>query len=182
MYASGGVNPTFTLTKGFVIHPPDLCTSAFLTVSRVVSQGQPTAPKFVVLSTMGLTPNSKAVIPIPLRPLYGWMLHQPHVDKRGLEAVAFHAIGKEYEAGQTPGKPVLKQGWKQTLPAEGWAKHGVVIRAAMLNDGPDKEVYKATVGDRYAWFISRKDVAHFIVEELVPNWEKYDGNIVTIGY
>jgi hypothetical protein len=59
---------------------------------------------------------------------------------------------------------------------------GQTLRAAMSNDGPDKEVYRATVGDCYAWFISRKDVAHFIAEELVPHWEQYDGNIVTIGY
>ncbi|PVG04668.1 hypothetical protein CPB86DRAFT_777947 [Serendipita vermifera] len=182
MFTLGAVTGTFSLTKGVIMNPPDLCTSALLILSKVISESQPTAPKIVILSSTGLTPESKRVLPLPLRPLYGWLLHNAHADKRGLESVLFHAMGKEYEQGQIPGEPILKADWKKELPAEGWAKHAVVIRAALLTDGRESGVYQATVGDRYAWFISRRDVAHFIVEELTPNWEKYDGNIVTIGY
>jgi hypothetical protein len=164
------------------VHPADLCTSAMRVLSKVVAEAQPNAPKILIVSSTGLTPQSKRVMPLLLRPLYGWILHHAHADKRGLESILFHAMGKEYEQGQTPGEPILKPDWKSELPAEGWAKHAVVIRSAWLTDGEERGVYRATVGDRYAWYVSRRDVGHFIAEELTPNWEKYDGNIVTVGY
>lgn len=182
LFTVGAVQASFHLTKGFIVTPGNLCTTAILNVQRAIVQTGSAIPKIVVLSSTGLTRQSKAVMPLLLRPLYGWALHTAHEDKRGLETVIHHGIGKPYEEGETPGETILPAGWQDGLPAAGWAKHSVIIRAAWLTDGEATGRYRSAVGDFKAYTIGRRDVAHFITEELLVHWEKYDGNIVTIGY
>lgn len=181
LFTIGGTQASFSITKGILMTPHNLCTEAILTTQRVIVQSRAPVPKFVVVSSTGLTRQSKAVMPLPLRPLYDWMLHAAHEDKRGLEAVIHHGIGIPYEEGETPGEAILPAGWQDSLPAAGWAKHSVIIRAALLTSGEATGKYRAAVGDFKSWTVARKDVAHFIAEELLVNWEKYDGKIVTVG-
>jgi len=181
MYSLGGTQASFSITKGFLMTPANLCTEAILNTQRAIVQSGTPVPKLVVLSSTGLTRQSKAVLPILLRPLYDWALHVAHEDKRGLEAVVHYGIGKPYEEGETPGEAILPAGWRDGFPATGWAKHSVIIRAALLTDGEETNRYRAAVGDFKTWRVARKDVAHFIAEELLVNWDKYDGNIVTVG-
>lgn len=165
--------------------PPDLCTSSLLNVLHTIAadpQALANPPKLVVLSSTGLTPATKRVLPLLYRPLYGWLLHNAHADKRGLEALVYHGNGKEYEPGQTPDETILPANWKEGLPPAGWLKNGVIIRAALLTNGEPTGTYRAAVGDFTVWTIRRQDVGHFIAEELVKNWDEYGGNAVTIGY
>lgn len=164
------------------MNPPNLCTASIINTQRAIAQAGSPVPKTIVVSSTGLTRQSKAVLPWLFRPLYGWLLHLPHEDKKGLEVVIFHGLGKPYEQGETPNETILPAGWKESLPAEGWAKHSVIIRSAWLTDGEATGVYRGRVGDFKVWTISRKDVAHLITEELLANWDKYEGNIVTVGY
>jgi len=181
LFTVGGTQASFSITKGILMTPHNLCTEAILTTQRVIVKSGAPVPKFVVVSSTGLTRQSKAIMPMLLRPLYSWMLHIAHEDKRGLEAVIHHGIGTPYEEGETPGEAILPAGWQDSLPAAGWAKHSVIIRASLLTDGEATGKYRAAVGDFKSWTVARKDVAHFIAEELLVNWEKYDGNIVTVG-
>ena len=181
LFTVGGTQGSFSITKGVVMTPHNVCTEAILATQRAIVQSGAPVPKFVVMSSTGLTRQSKAVMPLLLRPLYGWALHLAHEDKRGLEAVIHHGIGIPYEEGETPGEAILPAGWKESLPAAGWAKHSVIIRASLLTSGEVTGKYRAAVGDFKSWKVTRKDVAHFIAEELLVNWDKYDGNIVTVG-
>lgn len=128
------------------------------------------------------------VLPLPLKPIYWYLLRPAFMDKRGAEAILFHSIGQPYETkrdgtSEAPGPEYLKEGWKNTFP-EGMLKDSgaVVIRAAQLTDGESRGVYRAAKGDFGTYNISRQDVAHFIVEDLTKNWDKYASGVVTVGY
>lgn len=82
-----------------------------------------------------------------------------------------------------PSEVVLPPGWEARLGRkEGWLKAIAVVRPALLTDGAEKGKYR--VGEKLpgTYTISRRDVAHFIVNGLVPNWEKYEGKGVSVGY
>ncbi|KAG8865883.1 hypothetical protein FRC20_009324 [Serendipita sp. 405] len=185
MFTVGSPTATFSFREGFVIHPRDLCTRSLLTLIKAIHSATPShlIPRLVVLSSTGLTRQSKAVLPWLLRPLYGWLLHVPHDDKKGMEAVVHEGWGKPYEEGETPDESVLPAGWKEGLPSTGggWAKQSVIIRSAFLLDGELKEQYRAQPGDFTTTWISRQDVGHFIAERLVNEWKTFGGNIVTVG-
>ncbi|KAG8806110.1 hypothetical protein FRC17_005170 [Serendipita sp. 399] len=185
MFTVGATAASFSLWEGFVINPRDLCTRSLLTLIKAIHSAMPEhpIPRLVVLSSTGLTRESKAVLPYILRPLYGWLLHVPHDDKKGMEAVVFEGWGKPYEAGELPGETVLPSGWKEGLPSQNgeWAKESVIIRAALLMDSAPRERYRAQVGDFTTTWIARRDVSHFIAERLVNEWETFGGNVVTVG-
>lgn len=186
LFTVGATTATLSLTKGFIVHPHDLCTRALFTVVRTIQSRQPNQPipKLVALSSTGLTPATKRVLPLLLRPLYGWALHAAHDDKRGMESIIFNGLGQQYEAGQTPGDHIMPANWEQELraqaPSDGlWGPRSVIIRAAFLTDGEGSGRYRAEKGDFSTYTVARRDVAHFIVEKLVPDWEKYEGGVVT---
>lgn len=139
-------------------------------------------PKLVILTSTGVTPHSHRVLPLPMKPLYSYLLRGTLQDKRGIETLLYHGLGKEYEPDQTPGPHILPAGWEKDLPSPGWLKSGVVIRAALLTDGPMTKTYRAAVGDFPCYRVSRADVGHFIAEGLLDEWSKWEGNVVCVGY
>ena len=179
---SGAQDGKFHLLKGFIINPPNLCTISLLNVLRAVA---PTnlRPRLAVVASTGVTTASHRSLPLLLKPMYSWLLPNAFADKRGMEVIVHHAIGKEYDANQTPGFDILPEGWMNDLPPAGWLKSSVIIRPAMLTDGAMKKNYRAVLGDNFtSYTISRSDVGHFIIEGLLPEWSKYEGNVVAIGY
>ena len=60
----------------------------------------------------------------------------------------------------------------------------VIIRPSLLvngNNKPAKGDYKTTLGEFNSPFsISRKEVAHFVVEGLLKNWDQWKGTVVKI--
>ena len=58
------------------------------------------------------------------------------------------------------------------------------IRKAAYETGKKKGPYRVRVGADLdgAYRISRKDVGHFIAEDLVSNWSKYENQPVCIAY
>lgn len=78
----------------------------------------------------------------------------------------------------------------------------VVVRPAFLTDGEcvaesesgkgKGKVGKSKMGYKFGtdeeltkhngYFISRKDVAHFIVEEAIEHWERFEGKAVNVCY
>ena len=87
---------------------------------------------------------------------------------------------------------ILGSGWTDKLPAPGSVKEIVVIRPALLVDGDcqadkskvktGKEPYRVKEGDIGGWTVSRKDVAHFVVEGVLENWGQWKGKCVSIAY
>jgi len=187
LFTVGATGGSFSITKGFVMNPPNLCSVSIVNVIRSALVTNSPTPKLVVLSSTALTRTSKAAAPFLIKILYSSLLELPHADKRGLEAAVFQGLGKPYEKDETPGDDILPAGWRDQIPEGCFAKHAngggcVVIRAALLTDGAEKGRYRAEPGDFGAWRVSRRDVGHFVAEDLLENWSKFEGGVVTIGY
>jgi len=118
------------------------------------------------------------------------------MDKIGSERIAAHCTGREWgKKDKEPDESIMGPGdWKTRdgLPEAGTFKDIVVLRPALFV-GEECRAEKEPKGknDPYrvsveelggAYTISRKDVAHFIVEGLLPRWDEYKGKCVSIAY
>ncbi|KDQ60005.1 hypothetical protein JAAARDRAFT_174021 [Jaapia argillacea MUCL 33604] len=196
LFTIGATAGKISLTKGMVINPHNVCTQSMMNV--LCTMPKPRTTKIVAVTSNGVSPASHASLPCPLKGPYSYFLDGPHRDKIGLERVLYYVGGKPYteaEMGGEPGEDILEKEWKsrEGLPAEGEFTNSVTVRPALMTDGdckgdaPPKKAGKAPY--RFAegnlsgaWTISRKDVAHFIVEGVLPEWEMWAGKVVTIGY
>ncbi|KAG8901475.1 hypothetical protein FRB99_005279 [Tulasnella sp. 403] len=174
----------FTLKKGFFIHPPNLCTTALLnTLSTYPDRSSEIQPKFVVVTSSGITRSSHNDLPFAMKPVYSVLLKSPHADKLGMEKLLHHSSGSSAawtEAG--PKEAILAPGWESKVGETGWLKHLVIVRPSWLTDGPETGVYKVGEDLRKRYTISRKDVAHFIAGDLMDKWGEFEGKGVVIGY
>lgn len=183
-----GGTPRFSISKGFVISPPNLVTQALLNCLETL----PTpAPKIIVISSTGLTRVSHNNLPLLLKPLYGYLLRVPHKDKCGVEEVLAHCVGWPWEERDSPGPEILDPNWKERVPGHGQLKSVVVIRPALFTDGEcrgdgapqNKQAYRVNEGDLSgSYMVSRKDVAHFLVEGVIKDWDTWQGKRVSIAY
>lgn len=121
-----------------------------------------------------------------MRGFYAYGLRSPHADKLALERVLVAAQGKAWSAEDPDPEILAPEGeWKRELEARRGAVRGaVVVRPALLTSGRCTGVYRTSTGDQGNWFttVSREDVAHFIVEGVLKEWEKWEGKIVSIAY
>ncbi|KAI8982943.1 hypothetical protein BD414DRAFT_491666 [Trametes punicea] len=197
LFTIGGT-PSFSLTKGVVLDPVDLCTRSLLNLLRTMpaSLREPASqPRFIVVTSRGITHASHDTLPCALKPFYNYVLAGPHADKLGAERVLAHCMGRPWssEADGEPKETVLPRDWKSLpgLPAEGELKHVVIVRPALLTNGEcngdnakeGKAPYKAVAGEIDSGYtVSRRDTAHFIVNGAVNNWEKWEGQGVCLVY
>jgi len=192
LFTVGGT-PKFKLGKGFTISPPNIVTQSLLNVisTHPASFSQ---PKIIILSSTGLTKSSHSNLPFIQKPLYKYLLKGPHSDKVGVEKIVSHCAGWEWKDGDAK-NDILSKGdeWKEGLPATGTLKSVIVIRPALLTDGECKadklsgkdkegEAYRVKEGDIGGYSVSRKDVAHFIVEGVLTEWKKWEEKCVSIAY
>ncbi|KAG8940853.1 hypothetical protein FRC04_005004 [Tulasnella sp. 424] len=179
---SVGSFPKFSLTKGWVIDPINLCAVSIVNVLSVLPRDPAQQqPRLVAITSVGVTAESHAKLPFLFKPIFA-MLAAPHADKLGMERVIQWSAGWEWK-DKDPKPTILAEGWKERLGgSEGWLKSAVIVRPAMLTDGVEKGKYKTGENPPGLYSISRKDVAHFIVNDLLQNWEKWDGKGVAIGY
>jgi hypothetical protein len=192
-YRSTGGTPYFKLTKGFVISPPNLVTQSLLNCLETLPSPH---PNIIAISSAGITRIGHKKLPLMLKPLYSYLLAVMHADKCGVEEVLAYCAGWEWKTEDSPGAEVLGGDWKASgdLPAPGSLKSVVVIRPALLTDGACRAdtwepssmsggPYKAKEGDLAGrWTVSRMDVAHFVVEEVVRRWDQWEGKRVSIAY
>ncbi|KAF7794295.1 hypothetical protein EIP86_005428 [Pleurotus ostreatoroseus] len=186
LFTVGGT-PSFSITRGAVIDPADLCTRALLNVLRALpsSHRTPTTqPKIIAISSTGITQSSKERMPIIMRILYSVLLRQPHEDKLGMERVVAHCAGWAWR-DKEPQYDVLPRHWRsvENTPQEGALKRMLLVRGAMFTDGKcmgdvqqtgDKTPYRVSEGDlkNNGYTISREDVAHFLVEGALKDWDR----------
>lgn len=184
LFTVGGT-PKFNMTKGFVIDPPDLCTRAMLNVLATMPRTGP-QPKLILISSTGLSKASHAQLPLPLKLMYGYLLRVPHADKLGMERAVAHVAGWTWE-DEEPKPEIMPEGWSARLPEVGFATEVLVVRPALLTDGK----CKADEGGKYraeerevpsGYSVSRRDVAHFIVESGLKDWAKWKGKCVRMAY
>ncbi|KAG8710786.1 hypothetical protein FRC09_020935 [Ceratobasidium sp. 395] len=167
-----GAYPKFSFTKGFVMTPADLtarCMSVLLTViqSSTISS---TRPKLVTITSNGLDARTQSLLPLPLKLMYRWLLHWPHVDKIEQESVVKRAGG-----------------WDGA--ADGWLgeQNLVIVRPSMFTSGEcvadrKEDAYRTGEALKSAWTVSRADVAHFVAETMFSDWEKWAGKAWVISY
>jgi len=188
---------TFHIFKGLVLDPPDLVTHCFLNLVRTIppSLRSPSSaqPRIVAISSIGITSVGYKKLPIILKPVFSYMLTSIQDDKLGAETIVAHYVGRDFP---DPAKPeVLKSTWKEEegVMERGSYKKIVVVRPTMLTDSEcqgdkiaaaGKAPYKLGEDDVTGWSISRKDIAHFVAEELTKDeeWEKWEGKCAAISY
>lgn len=156
-----------------------ICEDATNTILHALSELEAEAnppslaggPEMVLLSTTGISEKSRD-IPIAMVPLYRWMLHVPHEDKKNMEKLMHHG--------------------------EGRARNWVLVRPSFLVDGESKGMEKIRVSTEtpsasakdqekesvaIGYTISREDVGLWIFEECVnANGSKWKGKMVTLTY
>jgi len=123
-----------------VLLDPNLCKDALDTITSAMTQVERPPKRLIVVSTTGL--DKRRDIPIAMVPLYRWLLHEPHEDKRKMEEAVINA-----------GKAGIVDEW-------------IIVRAALLTNGPKTEKYHAGKGIR-GYTVSRNDVGHFLSQNLV---------------
>jgi len=188
LFTVGG-EPNFNLLKGFVISPPDLSTRCLLNV--ITTLPQPT-PRIIAITSIGTSRSSHAALPLPLKPVYSTLLAAAHRDKIGMERLMAHCAGWEWdpkENGKVP-HDILRESWKSTegLPTQGTVKDILVIRPSVFTDGEclaeksDGKKYRVSEAELTGYSISRKDVAHFVVDAALNRWTEFAHKRVNISY
>lgn len=130
--------------------------------------------------------------------MYGYLLAAPHKDKAGAERVIAHCAGWAWNADKEPSADIMGSDWKELegLPAPGSLKRVLVLRPALFTDGEcvadrtvkhngkgkAKEPYRVSEAELGGYTISRKDVAHFIVDAALNRWDEFEGKRVNMAY
>jgi hypothetical protein len=181
LFGVGGT-PNFTLSNGIVLDPHDICTRAMAIILANYPMINP--PRLIVISSTGLGKKSHEALPMVWKPIYGWLLDGPHKDKLGMERLLYHATNRQWTEDE-PLPHILAPGWEAKLPAErGWLK-AVIVRPAWLTDGKEKGSSKYRISDGEipsAYVISRRDLAHSIVNAVIPKWDTYVGKTINVAY
>ncbi|KAJ3279312.1 hypothetical protein HK104_001576 [Borealophlyctis nickersoniae] len=100
LFSLGG-RPSFQNPFAPKLVPPAICSrtiSIFLPALRDYIQAHPTSPqpRFILISSNGLGKIGHSELPMALKPLYGWLLKEPHADKEVMEYLVFRAAGKAH--------------------------------------------------------------------------------------
>jgi hypothetical protein len=183
---------SFSLFKGFVVHPNDLVTKCMMGVLCTMPTDAP-QPKIIAVSSSGLTPPGHAALPLPLKIFYS-TLSIMHKDKICMERVVAHCAGWPWDPKRDgiAQEDILGEGWmaRKGLPAPGSLKHVLIVRPALLTDGKcvgdevkgtGKKPYRVSEKEFKGYTVSRKDIAHFVVDAL-DRWDEFENKRVNVGY
>jgi len=199
---------SFKLTKGFTINPPNITTQAILSVLCTMPESTP-RPRFIAVTSIGVTKDSP--IPLVYKPLYAYLLRAPHADKLGLERVLAHGSGRQWIDKEPRADITTVDGvnWqdRKGLPSSG-SLEVLVVRLPIFAESKQKSVptpatTQAGAGDeseakkkedeekpKYrvggpelsgTYTISREEVAHFIAENAMKNWDQFKGKAITVS-
>lgn len=206
---------SFKVTKGFTINPPNLTTKAILNVLCAMPDSTP-KPKIIAITSIGVTKDSP--IPLVYKPLYGYLLRGPHIDKLGLERVLAHASGRKWEDKEPQDDittvdgvkwqdrkglpssgslevlvirpPVYVESKQKSTPPPPATPAGTSSKPSSAENEPeaqkkdDEEKVKYRVGGPElsgTYTISREEIAHFIAENAVKNWDQFKGKAITVS-
>jgi len=184
--------PKFHPLKGLTIDPANLVTQSLLNALCTMPKSEP-LPKVITISSTGATRASHSTLPLVFKPVYSYFLRSVLIDKRGSERVISHCAGWGWREGEL-GEDIMGKDWTQRegLPAAGTLRNlAVIVRPAILTDGEcradvqkgKEDVYRVKASLSCPYTISRKDVAHFLVEGLLKRWDEFAAdNVVEIAY
>lgn len=128
---------------------PNLCRTAMATFLSALNELKAvTKPRLLVVSTTGITRGPRDV-PFLYIPLYHWLLHVPHIDKRVMEQLVWE------QKDRPPGERVIGE--------------FAIIRPTLLMDGNGVGVGSIRSGlessPALGWTIDRKDVGNWLFEK-----------------
>lgn len=134
---------------------PGLCHDTMTVLLKVMDDlPQDQRPKqLVVVSSTGL--DGMKEVPYLFRPMYHFLLHEPHEDKKELEKLV---TGQE----------------NKHLP--NW----IIVRPSLLTDGKRTGKYKVDVGIS-GYTISREDIGHFLLHQCIES-QKWVNKKVVVTY
>lgn len=186
LFTVGAPGAKFSLTKGFVIDPINLCTTGFINTLSTYPSSHP-KPRVIAISSLGVTAASHSGTALPIRAFFK-LIWVPHRDKLGMHRVAAYASGRPWseEDKNRLGNEsdLFPEGWQNKVAEGSWGSDKIiVIQAALLTDGVETKKYRVGGDDLSGLYtISRRDVAHLITDGLLKNWADYQGGEVSIGY
>jgi len=174
LFSLGG-RPTFKNPIAPKLQPPAICTrttAIFLPIFTSFFPNLATQPRLVVISSNGLGAQGHADLPLTLKPLYGWLLKEPHADKEEMERQVNTAAG------------ITHVDFNPTGEDKGTLGNVVIVRPALLTNGEAKGLQTVNSGKRLfgAYTISRKDVGNFITSECLQPDSPWKGCGVTVAY
>ncbi|KAG9820473.1 hypothetical protein KCU98_g17658, partial [Aureobasidium melanogenum] len=128
---------------------PNVCRTAMATLLSALDELKAaTKPRLLVISTTGITRGPRDV-PFLYIPLYHWLLHVPHIDKRVMEQLVWEQKDKP-ATGRVIGE-------------------FAIVRPTLLMDGNGVGVSSVRYGlessPALGWTIDRKDVGHWLFEK-----------------
>ncbi|KIO24813.1 hypothetical protein M407DRAFT_43259, partial [Tulasnella calospora MUT 4182] len=171
LFTVGAPTAKFSLTKGFVIDPINLCTVGFLNTLSTYPSSHP-KPRVIAISSLGVTAASHSTTSFPVRAFFK-LIWGPHRDKLGMHRVAAYASGRPWseEDKKRLGNEseLFPEGWQAKLEEGSWGPDKtIVIQAALLGDGVETKKYRVGGNDLTGVYsISRRDVAHLITDGLL---------------
>jgi hypothetical protein len=192
-----GGRPSFSLTRGIYLDNPRIvsaCMHTLLSVWPHPESDGPSPTKLIAITSNGLTKNSHNALPWLLKIFYS-LLTVPHQDKRAVEQfIAYGAAGSQsYECSSEEVTSLTKSGhlfpnWQEELKEGEW-QEALIVRPSLLTDGKSACETKGFSAIRAgpedlpgAWTISRKDVAWFIANKAVKDWDDWKGKAITTTY
>ncbi|KAI9777170.1 MAG: hypothetical protein M1839_009013 [Geoglossum umbratile] len=145
---------------------PTICAGSMtVLLAALGSLNQSPPPTVLALSSTGLPIATKRDVPWAFLPLYRIMLAHPHADKEHMEQVLAAAAASPVVAAY------------------------VIVRAAMLTDGPRLGAEAVRVGTEdspaVGYTVSREDVGGWVFDQVVDNpkrVEEWGGKRVSITY
>ncbi|KAH0154841.1 hypothetical protein KCU67_g8907, partial [Aureobasidium melanogenum] len=128
---------------------PNVCRTAMATLLSALNELEAaTKPRLLVISTTGITRGPRDV-PFLYIPLYHWLLHVPHIDKRVMEQLVWEQKDKP-ATGRVIGE-------------------FAIVRPTLLMDGNGVGVSSIRYGlessPALGWKIDRKDVGNWLFEK-----------------
>jgi len=135
----------------FTLDDTEICRTAMATLLSALDELKAvTKPRLLAISTTGITEGPRDV-PLLYVPLYHWLLHIPHIDKRVMEQL------------------VCMQ--RQKPAVERTIGEFAIVRPTLLMDGNGVGVAKVRYGlesnPALGWTIDRKDVGNWLFEKGV---------------
>jgi hypothetical protein len=169
-----GAVPKFSKFLVPSIDDPLVCSGSMTAlISAVKALNAPVKPVVVAITSTGIS-NFGRDIPVPMVPLYHWLLAVPHKDKKMVEV----ALSEDAEAAS---------------PTFG---SFIAVRPSLLTNGVAKGVENVKVGVEsqkgieslaIGYTISREDVGNWIFEEVLKAGKgrkggEYKNTLVTLTY
>ncbi|KZP01002.1 hypothetical protein CALVIDRAFT_560289 [Calocera viscosa TUFC12733] len=177
VFSIGGT-PHYEFPLSFPLDVPDVCARSVSILLTVLHKLNRPGLRLIAVSSMGIGAKYYD-LPLLLRPLYGIVLHGPHVDKEALEYLVLKA-----SKFPTPPAPDAS-----AIPAEAasvpsdWLDEVVLVRPALLTDGAEFGKLRKAVTVPGAYTVSRRDTGKFIVDECLKGSDQWVGEQgVVIAY